>query len=292
MSRASDAAGYAAFRLGSAACRVAPESVARRSGELVGYVSSFLLPRRFARAQSHMRRVLGDGVDTRGASRALFASYGRYWAETFWMRPHRTPGVLAHVTIDGDEHLRAARAAGRGMILALPHIGNFEIGSLVASAYGLNGLGIAEALPNRRITEWFVRARGAMGTRTVLSDAPDMRVLIDHLRSGGAVGIMSDRGFNGQGVPVTFFGSETLLPPGAAALALRTDAPLLPIVTYFRPGRGHHVVVRPPLPLPKEGSRKARIARGTQLLATAIEEFIRAHPTQWHNLQPNWPGDP
>ena len=73
-------------------------------------------------------------------------------------------------------------------------------------------------------------------------------------------------------------------------LALRTGAPLLPTAIYDR-GRTHHGVVRPPIPVARQGSFRADVARITQALAAELEVLIRAAPEQWHLMQPNWPSD-
>ena len=104
--------------------------------------------------------------------------------------------------------------------------------------------------------------------------------------------LLCDRDIEGDGVEVEFFGERTTLPGGPATLALRTGATLLPVAVYFRPGRDHLGVVRPPVPVEREGRLRDDIARITQVLARELEALIRAAPEQWHLLQPNWPSDP
>ncbi len=291
MEKLAEYGAYVGFRCVAWVCGLLPELVARRLGEMLGYGASFLMPRRLARAERHMRRVMGEKAAARRAARRCFASYGRYWAEMFWIRRWRTAGVLNHVSVEGLEHLEMACRAGRGVVVAMPHLGNFEVCSLVARQLGLQSLGVAETLWNRPITQWFLRWRRAMGIQIVLTGDPNRRALLDHLGNGGLVGLMADRDVTRSGIDVTFFGERTRLPAGPVRLALRTGAPLLPAASYFRDGRGHRLVIRPPLILPENGSARERIARGTQLVAHALEELIREAPTQWHLLQPNWPSD-
>jgi KDO2-lipid IV(A) lauroyltransferase len=115
--------------------------------------------------------------------------------------------------------------------------------------------------------------------------------LVRALKAGVVVGLVSDRDLVGNGVEVTFFGEKTTLPGGAATLALRTGAVLLPVVVYSGPGNWHTGVVHPPLDTTRSGSLRADVARLTQELATCFEEFIRRHPEQWHLYQANWPSD-
>ena len=76
-------------------------------------------------------------------------------------------------------------------------------------------------------------------------------------------------------------------------LGIRANTDVLPVATYFtRSIDGHHAVIRPPLPLDREGKLRPAITAGTQALAVELEGLIRRAPEQWHLFQPNWPSDP
>ena len=116
-------------------------------------------------------------------------------------------------------------------------------------------------------------------------------VVLRALRDNRIVCLLCDRDIAGDGVEVEFFGERTTLPGGPATLALRTGATLVPAAVYFRAGRDHEGVVRPAIPVEREGRLREDIARITQALAKELEILIRAAPEQWHLLQPNWPSD-
>ncbi|MBI2090453.1 MAG: phosphatidylinositol mannoside acyltransferase [Deltaproteobacteria bacterium] len=270
-----------------------PEAAARELGREVGYLFSFADRKRLRMAERHMGRVLGSGHDIRAAAREVFASYGRYWAELFWLRADRLGVVDQHVTLEGGEYLTAARQAGRGMILAVPHLGNWEIGARVLVERNIPVTVVAEALADRSMTEWFTATRRMLGMDVLLAAegshlAP---ALARRLRKGGAIALMTDRDLARKGLEVQFFGELTTLPAGPALLAELTGAALLPAAVYFRPGRGHRVVIRPPLEAIQSGSRAERRQVLAQQLAAAVEALVREAPTQWHLLQPNWPSD-
>lgn len=148
--------GYLAYRAASAVVGVLPEALMRRAGEGAGWVASFLAPSKLDLVQRNLARVVGGEAATSARARRMFKSYGRYWAEVFWVRPRRVPAILAHSVVEGEEHIIAARDAGRGVIVALPHLGNWEAAGPQARRLGVPMLAAAEALPNRRIVEWFV----------------------------------------------------------------------------------------------------------------------------------------
>ncbi len=240
----------------------------------------------------HMARVVGSEQEVETLARQAFAAYGRYWAEVFWIRPRRVPAILQHIERVGVHQVERVRDAGQGMVYALPHIGNWEVAGTVAHDLGLELLAVAEALPNRRIVEWFVDIRRTLGIDVVLADTPDiMRVLGAAVDRGAAVALVTDRNVKSGGVPVEFFGEVTSMPAGAAALGVRHGVPVFPVAAYFKEGRGHRLVVEQPVQMPTDGTEAERIHEGTRRLARALESLIRRAPTQWHIVQPNWPSD-
>lgn len=283
MTRLRQWGGYALYRVLSGLFGLLPEPAMRRTGEVLGRLLSYVAGDRRRMSVRHIKRVMGEDADAERLSRDAFASYGRYWAETFWVRPRRIADMAAHTSVDGADIVLAHRDRG-GLILALPHLGNWEAAGIEGANLGLDLVAAAELLPNPLISEWFIEQRAMFGIEVVLVKAGASAELLSRLKAGKTLALPSDRDLKGQGVPVIFFGEETTLPAGPFVLARRSGAPVLPVATYFRPGRGHHFVVREPL-------REAPIEEMAQELAGHFEAFIRAHPTQWHLLQPLWPSD-
>lgn len=241
--------------------------------------------------ERHARRLGIPTPDIPAHVAAVFGAYGRYWAEALWIRPRRQARVDAHTSVEGLEHLAAAQQRG-GVIVALPHMGNWEYAATIGSRLGLELVAVAENLRNHRIRNWFLHLRTSMNIGIVLATGSRqvIRDLEEVIARRGIVALLCDRDLKGKGVEVEFFGERTTLPAGPASLALRTGAPILPVATYFRNG-GHHVVVRPPLVIPSGTDRGARVRAVTQALADEFEALIGAAPAQWHLVQPNWPSD-
>jgi lauroyl/myristoyl acyltransferase len=218
------------------------------------------------------------------AVREAFASYARYWMESLRL-PHMTPEeVDGAFTIEGLEHIRAALDAGTGAILALPHVGGWEVGGSWFVRQGFPLTVVVEALKPPELFTWFADLRRSQGFKVIpLTKSAGISV-VRALRANQIVALVSDRDIAGGGVEVEFFGERTTLPAGPASLAARLKVPLLPTAVYFK-GAGHHAVVRPPLPLVGDPSAD------TQTLARELEDLIRAAPEQWHLFQPNWPSD-
>ncbi|HEX9855733.1 MAG TPA: phosphatidylinositol mannoside acyltransferase [Acidimicrobiia bacterium] len=289
----SDLPGYLAYRAIAGVFSRLPEPAMRRSGEALGRLLWHLAPKRRALVQRHLRRVVGESADVVALSRRMFASYGRYWAELFWITPRRKAEFVEHADVEGVEHATAARDAGRGVIFALPHIGNWEAAGAKAEAIGFPVLAAAEALSNQRIVDWFVECRRAVGIDVVVAStgAKVTAALMRRLGDGGTVALVADRDVTGRGVEVEFFGEKTTMPAGPVALAERTGAALFPVGSYFKEGKGHDFVIHEPIVIPDAPTREERIAGGVKAFASALEGIIRVAPEQWHLFVPNWPSD-
>jgi KDO2-lipid IV(A) lauroyltransferase len=284
---------YLVFRALAGLAALLPEPVVRRLGYGLGYLKSFVKPRERRMAERHQRRVQGPRVNARRAARRVLGYYGRYYAETFWIRPRRRQQILDSCSVENLEGLRAAVADPRGVILAVAHQGNWEAAGLQATAEGAPVLAAAEGLANERLVRWFVGVRRVMGIEVVLvrRGASVTPALEKRLQEGGVVALMFDRDLKGTGIPVTLFGERTTLPAGTMNLALRTGAMILPAGIYHKRGAGHIFHIHPPFEVPGEGSFDERVAEGTQRLAGVLEQMILRAPEQWHVLQPVWPGD-
>ena len=252
--------------------------------------------------ERHMRRILvsecADGIEpdpalVRRWSKRTFASYARYWADGARLPYVSEAGVRARFRLEeGEDHLRAAFALGRGIVMALPHVGSWEWGGAWLALEGMPMSAVVERLEPEELFEWFVAKRAAMGLTAVPLGEGASQGMLQALKDGRLAGLVSDRDLAGSGVEVEFFGERTTLPAGAATLALRTGAPLVPVVVYAGPGDWHTGVVHPPVDTSRQGTLRQDVARVTQDLAALFEYDIRSRPEQWHLYQPNWPSDP
>lgn len=234
--------------------------------------------------QSRARGVTLEGRARKAAVREAFASYGRYWMESLRLPQMPAAEVDARFSIEGLEHIEAALAAGTGAILALPHVGGWEVGGSWFVRQGFPLTVVVEALKPPELFTWFAELRRSQGFTVIpLTKSAGISV-VRALRANQIVALVSDRDIAGGGAEVEFFGERTTLPAGPATLASRLGVPLMPTAVYFK-GDGHHAVVRPPLAL--TGDPQA----DTQALAHELEDLIRAAPEQWHLFQPNWPSD-
>jgi phosphatidylinositol dimannoside acyltransferase len=242
--------------------------------------------------EGNLRRVIGSrapGGQLRGLSRQVMRSYARYWLEAFRL-PVMPPGRLLggmHVT----GHVRAIfdyPAAGRGVILALPHMGNYDVAGAWLIAKGAGPITVvAERLKPESVYDRFVAFRESLGVE-VLPASGGMSgafgILAQRLRAGQTVGLVCDRDVTGRGMEVEFFGEKARMMGGAAALAVQTGAALVPVILWFE-GDGWGAHIHEEIPVPAEGDGQQKAAAMMQEVTRLFEAGIRAHPQDWHMLQ-------
>lgn len=225
---------------------------------------------------------------------ASVRSYARYWREAFRLPSMDSAaiGSSPRLPVGGLDVLDAALARGRGVVLALPHSGNWDMaGVWLVQNYGSFST-VAERLEPESLFERFVAYREGLGFEVFPltgGEAPPFGQLAGRLRANKIVCLLGERDLTRRGVPVNFFGEPTRMPAGPAKLAIETGAALLPVhgwFTYDEHGReAWGLKVYPDIDV------SVGVDAATQALADVFAENIAAHPADWHMLQPLWLAD-
>ncbi|BBY32042.1 phosphatidylinositol mannoside acyltransferase [Mycolicibacter minnesotensis] len=222
--------------------------------------------------------------------RASLASYARYWREAFRLptMDHAALAKQLHESVRGRDNVIAGLEAGRGVVLALPHSGNWDMaGVWMAQTHG-GFTTVAERLKPESLYRRFLAFRESLGFEVVPSSGgsrPPFEILVERLSNNGLVCLMADRDLSRNGVAVDFFGEPTRMPAGPAKLAIATGAALLPAFCWFD-GAGWGVDLGAPL-----DCSSGDVGVITQALADKFAKSIAAYPQDWHMMQPQWIAD-
>ena len=285
-----------AYRLGwKLICRI-PESWARWTFTKVADIAWRRQGPKVQVLEANLHRVLSykqggpdvDGKELRALSRATLRSYARYWLEVFRLPVIPIERIVSgmHVNAEGEAELFANLKAGRGVVIALPHMGNFEqAGGWVVARGAGSFTTVAERLRPESVYEAFVRFREGLGMEVLplTGGQSPFGTLAQRLRAGKLVCLVSDRDLKETGVEVQMFG-ETARIAATAALAVHTGAALMPVATWFEGDDwGAHIYEE--IPVPEAGTRTEKIATMSQQLARVFETGIAEHPQDWHMLQ-------
>jgi lauroyl/myristoyl acyltransferase len=289
MTAVRDSAVVTGFRTGWWLVRRLPAPVTRLAFRTAADVAWRRDGRGARRLRWNLARVCPQ-LDDRALDRLVrdaLRSYLRYWAEAFRLPALARREVLDAFFLDGVEAVRKTTGAGRGVVLALPHLANYDLAA-AWFAYTTDGglLTIAERLRPTELFDAFVEYRSRIGMEIVASDDPTaFSALQRWVEQAGVVALVADRDMTRGGVEVEFFGHPVRMPPGPAALALRTGAALRPAALWNEVDKGRlgrsRGTVGPEIPV-------TSIRAATQALADAFAASIRASPADWHMLQRIW----
>ena len=296
MSRLARRASVLAYTGGWAVVRRLPEPVAyglfRAGADLVWRRRG----KGVHRLEANLARVRPglDQAGLRALSRAGMRSYLRYWCDAFRLPTWSRERLLATVRVEGDGPVRAELDAGRGVVMALGHQGNWDHAGAWSALALARVTTVAERLEPEEVFSAFLAFRERLGMEILPLDGgpPVFPTLLRRLRDGAFVPLLADRDLTASGVQVDLFGHPARIAAGPATLALTAGVALHPVsIWYERLGRGAParwgIVIHfhPRVEVPEQGDRAAKVAAMSQACADALAAGIAAHPEDWHMLQ-------
>jgi lauroyl/myristoyl acyltransferase len=279
-----------AYATGWGVVRGMPEPMARG----LFRTAADLAARRGGPGTRQMRRNYARVVPQAGAAeldelvRAGLRSYARYWKETFRLpaMDHKRIHRQVDEVVIGKPLIEAALDRGKGLILALPHTGNFDVSGIWLVGHSGPFTTVNERLKPESLYQRFVDYRESLGFEILPSEGGSYRVLMERLRANKMLCLVADRDLSKRGIPVTFFGEETRMPAGPARLAAVTGAQLLIVDnTFTDDGWG----IRIHTPIHVHG--REDVGPATQRMADAFAADIATHPADWHMMQKLWLSD-
>ena len=241
------------------------------------------------RAIANLRSSLTDKSpkEIEGIAQACFRNLGKSLVEVMRFSRLTRESVNRLVTMEGQEALDDALARKRGVILLTGHFGNWE---LMGARLTLNGyplMVIARRLRSARLNQLLCEQRQQV-VMQILFRGDSIRRGIRFLRQNGILAILADVDTATPGVFVEFFGRPAYTPYGPVALALRTQAALMPMFIIRRPDDSHHILIHPPLELVSTGQWDSDLYQNTQRFTRLFETTIRRYPEQWIWMHPRW----
>ncbi|MEU9116995.1 phosphatidylinositol mannoside acyltransferase [Streptomyces sp. NPDC048483] len=285
----------ALYGLGWSTVKKLPEGVAVRLGRRIADTAWKRRGKGVRRLEANLARVVPDAGPQRLAelSRAGMRSYMRYWMESFRLPSWSKDRIRNGFDPEDIHHLTDGLASDRGVILALPHMGNYDLaGVWVTTKLNTPFTTVAERLKPESLYDRFVAYREGLGMEVLPhTGGAAFGTLARRLRAGGLVCLVADRDLSSSGIPVKFFGEETKMPAGPAMLAVQTGAMLLPVTLWYDDSSVMRGRVHPEVEVPETGTHTEKAAQMTQALADAFASGIADHPEDWHMLQRLWLAD-
>ena len=229
-------------------------------------------------------RLPPDHPDVHHTARRAFQNYGCMLADFTQIAALTREDLLERVTYLHLDRIDRALERGRGVILALPHMGSWDMAGAGAGVIGYDVHAVAEQFPGS-LNAAVVATREYFGLKVIPLGRAAVARLIEVLGRNGVAALLTDIA-HGRGVEVEMFERRVELAAGPASLALRTGAALLPVSVWSTGPSRYTGAVEPELTIEATGRRKEDIRALSQRLADVFERLIRAHPDQWYAFRP------
>ena len=286
---------YYGYVAGSRLALALPESWAYGIAHVAGGIAA-RRSRRRRQVAANLARITGGARDSEAVHSLVveaYRSYARYWLETFRLVREGRDFWLRRVHSPTAGRLDAALERGKGVVVVVGHLGNWDAAGAWVGARGNRLVTVAEVLRPRRLFEFFLGHRAKLGM-TIYGAEPGVTAdLVREAEDGAVVAILGDRDLKGTGLEIDFFGEPATFPAGAASIALRAGVPLLVAGVFERRleggERGWYIDFSEPVELPAD--REGAVADLTRRAVAKLEELVARHPEQWHVFQPFWVAD-
>ena len=221
------------------------------------------------RGPAENRRIVGR----------LYRHLGMMLAEIAHM--HRRDEVNAWTSVEGEEHLRAALAKGRGVIIVVAHFGNWELAGAVCALHVPDVRVVAFPQRNPLVDRMICGIREAAGMKVLLTGAA-AKPILRAVKENAVIGILADQDVAERGVFVHLLGRPAATSHGPSVLAHRAEAPVLTaFLTRVGPAR-HHFQYQAEVPMTGDA------VADTQAIADRLSAAVREHPDQWLWLHDRW----
>jgi len=285
------------FKLAFILARLLPRSINRRIAARIGLAAYARSPEAQSALHSNLRLVTGQNGGTLDAlCEKNVVNFSRMLADYFicaGSNAAKEAAALLHHD-NGEQHLTAARAPGKGVIVVTGHLGHWELGGLMLALLGLPLTVVTLEEPSSELTRWREACRRQLGIKTITVGPTYPFAFVEMmqtLRRNELIAMLVDRPYEGSGACVELFGHKTEFSTAAALLAHHTGASVLPAFVVLDEDGGYSTMAESPIPMDMQGDPHQTLLSNTQRIATVFEGIIRRYPDQWFNYVPIWKGE-
>ena len=210
----------------------------------------------------------------------------RYWCDTFRIQNWSVDRIQSTVTTSNEDLLIGPMKRGEGVVIALPHSGNWDHAGAYFCSLGIPLVTVAERLKPEALFQKFLQHRESMGFEVLALDSRSFATLVKRAREKRLIALVADRDLSQSGINVNFFNFPARMPAGPAVLHIKTGiAVVVAHVSYT--AKGIHIEFEA-ADIPATGSDEERIQAGIQNIAHLYEKGISRRPEDWHMLQRIW----
>jgi KDO2-lipid IV(A) lauroyltransferase len=293
---------YYAYVAAAAIARALPERWSYRFASFAGVMQARLAKKKRHQVEKNLARITGEPAESPRVQRLVldaYRSYARYWLETFSLVLRDRDFFLERVYCPSQDNIDKVLARGKGAVVVVGHLGNWDAAGAWVGARGNRLVTIAEVLKPRRMFDFFVEHRARLGMKIYPAQAGVTDDIVREVEGGAVVAILGDRDLKGTGPEVSLFGEKVTLPGGPASIALRAGVPVMVAGVWGMKRAdgtpGWEAEISAPIELPDDydpaNITREQIVELTRRYAPVLEELIARRPEEWHVFQPFWAAD-
>ncbi|MGB9413957.1 MAG: lipid A biosynthesis lauroyl acyltransferase [Pseudolabrys sp.] len=272
---------------------VDPDKMADFTGWMMSRIGPLLPESRIGRAnlavafpeksQAEIDTILRGCWDNLGRMGAEFAHLDRLWSYDR-EQPTRSRIDLAQPDI---ERFHKLLDDGKPALIFAAHLANWELPAICAATYNLDSAVLYRRPNISRIDRWLTETRTAHMGELISTDLDAPMKIADALQRGAHVGILVDQYYS-RGVPVAFFGRQTLANPLLARLAQHFDCPIHGTRIIRLENHRFRAELTDEIKPARDSNGKIDIAGTMQIITSVVEQWIRQCPEQWLWMHRRW----
>ena len=209
-----------AYLLGWWIVRTLPEKTAYSLFYSIGEITHRRNGKSIQRLRSNLHQVKPqlNEIELETLVAQSMSSYMRYWCDTFRIQNWSTERIRKTVTTTNENLLLDPMKDGRGVVVALPHSGNWDHAGAYFCSLGIPLVTVAERLKPEALFQKFLRHRESMGFEVLSLDSRSFITLVKRAKEKRLIALVADRDLSHSGIDVNFFGSNARMPAGPALI--------------------------------------------------------------------------
>jgi KDO2-lipid IV(A) lauroyltransferase len=282
------------FEAGGRVSALLPPALRYGAAQLAGAASYAVLPGMRRQALQNYAGILHQperSPEVRRLARAAVVGYSKLMADFLMLSRLDRDGVMRMCDWNGWDNIQAALARGKGVVVVTPHFGNWDVAAAAAAARGLKVNAVTDHFGEDDLNARVTAARRRAGVNVVPLSVGAGRAVLGALRRNEVVALVCDLAKDGRNVQVTVCGQQMMVPAGPAVLALRSGAPVVPILCRRQRDNRYLLEVQPEIEFQASGNVDADAAALAQAIMDRFEPELLRTPEQWYLFSPMWLGD-
>lgn len=228
------------------------------------------------------------GAHPRRLMQKIFMHFGQMCFEVPHILKMTSENLERFVVFQGEENFTSAEKKGKGVFILTAHFGNWELMSAALSIRLHNSAVVVRPIDFHPFERFMLDLRTRFGAE-IIPKQKAMRRLLKAMRNRKIVGILLDQNVDWyEGVFVNFLGKRACTNKGLALLALKTEAPVVPIFSVRQKDGRFRIIFEPEINLVRTGGKIKNIEENTALFTSVIEKYIHRYPDHWFWFHRRW----